>query len=476
MKGRPMFDFSVLDDRAVREVHDTALEILETIGMEIAGEAPRRALLDAGAREKEGRILYPHDLIEKTLKQAPQQGFELVGRDGAHRVRAVPGVVHFRPAGGLPFLIEYPSLRRRPATLEDARVMVRVADACDGIHVVNSAVSPAELGVGVPNLRRFVNAIEHSTKPSDITASSPEEVRGVARIAEVVRGSREALDREPIALVYVSPTSPMRLSEPEALAVMECARANLPLAPLSCPTLAATAPVTLAGAVAQEWAEDLALMTLAYTVRPGLPVVACSRLFPVDMRRGITVFSGPAPGLGTAALTRVAASFRIPANGWGFSTASHAPDLQAGAERMMGALFAVLAGTNMVSGAGALDNALSSSPEQLVIDNELISLLGNAVRGVPVTADALAREFLADGIREGTFMASPHTLEHLRTGDVWFADLFSDEPYETWNRKAAPLLERAHARVGEILRTHEIPPIEPSARREIDVILRSAGA
>ena len=35
----------------------------------------------------------------------------------------------------------------------------------------------------------------------------------VDRIATVVRGSKESLDREPLVYLYISPTSPMRLSE-----------------------------------------------------------------------------------------------------------------------------------------------------------------------------------------------------------------------------------------------------------------------
>ena len=465
--------FRVLDETAIREIHGTALMMLETIGMDIAGTRPRQVLLDAGAREQDGRILIGSALVDHALSQVPRQGFELVGRDPHRRLRLAPGRVSFRPAGGPPFTIDYPSGKRRFATLKDAERMVRLMDALDGIDITNSAVSPPHVGVGIQNVHRFVNAVKHSTKPTDIAVSSADEVAAIHDTAVIIKGSREALRREPLVMVYVSPTSPMRLSEDEGLAVMECAARGTPLALLSCPTLAATAPATMAGGLAQQWAEELALMVLAYGICPGLPVMACSRINPVDMRSGTTILSGAATGLMTAAFAELAASFRLPCNGWGFSSSSHSPDLQAGAERATGALLAALSGTSVVSGAGTLGNALITTAEQLVIDNEIIGMVKHACEGMEVTAETLAHECLAEGVREGTFLTSPHTVDHLRSGSMWMADLFFTAPYETWIREGKDLLGRAGARLEEILARHEVPPLERDPAREIEALLQS---
>ena len=463
----------VLDEEAIGRIHDTALMMLETIGMDIAGEGPRRVLLEAGAREAGGRILLGRSVVNDALAQVPREGFELVGRDPVRRVRPARGRLHFRPAGGLPFTIDHASGERRLATMKDAETIVRLTDALDGIDIVNSAVSPPDTGVGLSNVHRFVNAVRHSTKPTDITASSAEEVAAIHEIAVVIRGSREALRREPLVLFYISPTSPMRLSEDEGLAVMACADRGMPLGPLSCPTLAATAPATMAGGIAQQWAEELALIVLAYGISPGLPVMACSRINPVDMRRGTTILSGAAPGVMTAAFADLAASFHLACNGWGFTSSSHSPDLQAGAERATGTLLAALGGTSVISGAGALGNALITTAEQLVIDNEIIGMVRSACDGVTVTPDTLAQEWLADGVSEGTFLASRHTVDHLRSGEIWMADLFSTEPYEAWHEKGEDLIDRARARIEEILGNHVVPPLERAVDDEIEAVLKS---
>jgi len=468
--------FNVLDKTGIDAIHNTALMMLETIGMDIAGEKPRRTLLEAGAREKDGRILIGSFLVDRVLSMVPSEGFKLVGRDPNHRILLGPGRINFRPAGGLPFIIDYPSNSRRPASMADAEKIVRVVDALDGIDIANSAVSPPDIGVGIKNIHRFANAVKYSTKPTDITASSAQEVAAVHDIAVVIKGSPEALQRDPLVLVYVSPTSPMRLSEDEGLAVMECAARGLPLAPLSCPTLAATAPITLAGAIAQHWAEELAVMVLAYGVRPGLPIMVCSRLFAANMHSGNIIFSTAVPGLATAALTEVAASFKLPTNGWGFASASHEGDLQAGAERMMGVLLGALAGTSVISGAGTLGSALVSTPEQLVIDNEIIGMVRSALKGVDVTYETLATDFLAEGVMDGTFMASSHTIDYLRSGRMWMTDLFCSEAHETWLQDGKDLGVRAAERVAKILRDHETPAIEKAALNEIESIIKAAGA
>ena len=108
----------------------------------------------------------------------------------------------------------------------------------------------------------------------------------------------------------------------------------------------------------------------------------------------------------------------------------------------VGALLAALSGTSVVSGVGTLNNALISTAEQMVIDNEIIGIIRDAIGGVEVTEKTLANDFMADGVREGTFMTSQHTLDFLRSGKLWMADIFSTEPYETWIRASRKRMPR----------------------------------
>lgn len=53
------------------------------------------------------------------------------------------------------------------------------------------------------------------------------------------------------------------------------------------------------------------------------------------------------------------------------------------------------------------------------------------------------------------------------------ADLFTTAPYETWREKGTNLMDRAGARLEEILGRHEVTPIPPDQAREIEARLPS---
>ena len=143
---------------------------------------------------------------------------------------------------------------------------------------------------------------------------------------------------------------------------------------------------------------------------------------------------------------------------------------------MLGTLYAALSGTAVISGAGTLSSALLTSPEQLVIDNEIMRIVREAVAGVEVSEGTLASDVMAQGVREGTFLATEHTLEQLQSGKITMPDLFMSEPYDTWAARGDELADRAHDRVREILAHHETPALSRGIVAEMERILSAAGA
>ena len=137
--------FNVLTAQGIKDIHDVALGMLETIGMDIGGDGAQRLLLEAGATEKGGRICFGHDLVTDALSKVPADGFAVAGRDGGHSFRVMPGACRVRPAGGPPFVYDPQTQRRRQATMDDVARIATVCDALDGIDVANGAASPADV-------------------------------------------------------------------------------------------------------------------------------------------------------------------------------------------------------------------------------------------------------------------------------------------------------------------------------------------
>ena len=75
----------------------------------------------------------------------------------------------------------------------------------------------------------------------------------------------------------------------------------------------------------------------------------------------------------------------------------------------------------------------------------------------------------------GQFLHSKHTLHHYK--EQWYPRLFERDNYDGWQAKgAATLLERAAARVDEILDGHERPVLPADVEGELARIVAAADA
>lgn len=119
---------AVLSKKQVEKIHNSSLRILEEIGIKIQHEHACEKLKDMGCKYENNRVYMPFKVVEKALGTIPK-GYDWYGRDIKNKVTMAPGNFSCRPSGGLPFMLDYPSRRRREATMEDARNFVRLVDA-----------------------------------------------------------------------------------------------------------------------------------------------------------------------------------------------------------------------------------------------------------------------------------------------------------------------------------------------------------
>ena len=132
----------------------------------------------------------------------------------------------------------------------------------------------------------------------------------------------------------------------------------------------------------------------------------------------------------------------------------------------------VLAGGTMVSGGGMLDESLTTSLEQLVIDNETISIFRRVIAETEVNEDTLALDALPEALAAGTFLSEEHTVRHLRAGALWLADLFTPVSYEAWEQTGRPdLFEKAHERVEQLLGEWEPISLPTGVEAEVEKVM-----
>ena len=467
-----------IPDHEFELMHEAVLRLLSETGVLFEYDEAAKLLKKAGNRvDDNGRVHLEPRFVEAMLELVPADGFTMRGRDESKTLRVAVDSMCFRPSTGTPFILDYATRERREATMADARALVTLTDALAGYDMVNSIVSPRDAPGSKGNLRRFVNAHRHSLKPSDITVMNRVEVEAIARIGAVIRGGERALAEKPLTAVDVAMVSPLRCSHDQVEALLECARWRLPVEVLTSPALGMTGPITLAGSAALANAEMIAALCLVYQLAPGLGVINTTRVSPTDMRTAAYNYGAPELGMGSVLVAACCARYGIPGNLYGLGTVGHFPGAQVSMEKCFSGLLMALGRPHMITGAGILDNAMVTSPEQLVIDNEAISCMKRVRKCIEITEETIGVDMIdaAIAMSGGTdvcLLAEEHTLNYLRAGELMDCGLNQWCSHPQWLEQGRPdLYERAHTRVDEVLASHSVEPFDAAEQKAIDEIL-----
>ncbi len=464
-----MTHLTVLTAGEVESIHQATLRILDVTGILLTAPEAREILSGEGARIRGERVEMPPDLVERSLARCPRQA-TIRGRSG-QTITLGAGKLHWHNLGGAAQVYEPGSGRCRPSTLQDVRDSTRLLDALPNVSSITPFFTPEEVPGPLMSLSMYRHALAHTTKPLQGPGSqTAAEVRYTARMASVIGPPAEVLS------LGISPISPLILPDDVAAAIIETARLGIKLAPLPCPTAGATAPMSMAGALAQQNAEVLASIVLAQSVQPGLPIVYCGRLAMMEPRTGVSVWGGVELGLVSAGTVALAHSYGLPVNVYGLSTNSHTLDLQNGYERALNAIAPALAGADELSGIGEMAAGVAGSYAQMVCDDEVAASVGRLVRGFAVDDDALAVD-LVDRVSRGThnYLDQKHTVRYLRAGELLSTHLCERRSYQEWQRSGAHLMAgRAQAEADRLLAEHEVPPLTEDQERELDEIMAEA--
>jgi trimethylamine--corrinoid protein Co-methyltransferase len=464
-----MIQLTVLTDDGLDAIHQATLCILGQVGVVLTQPEARQILTGAGANVQDERVLLPPDLVERAVVQCPRR-VALRGRSGQTAVLG-DGSLHWHNLGGARDVYDHHTGRRRPAVVQDVQDATHLLDALDSATTITPFFTPQDVPGPLMSLVMYRHTLPYTTKPvQGPGVQTAAEVRYIARMAAIVGPPAEVLT------LGISPLSPLTFPDEVAEAMMEAARLGIPLGPLPCPIAGATAPMSLAGALAQQNAEVLASVILAQLVRPGLPIVYCGRLAMMEPRTGLSVWGGVEVGLASAATVQIGQRYGLPVNVYGLSTNAHTLDLQNGYERALNAAIPALAGADELSGIGEMEAGVMGSYAQMVADDEIAASVRRLRRGFPEDEDALAVDLIAavmDGPRN--FLGERHTVRYLRAGEVLYTRLAERGSWDEWEQAHREgMAGRAQAEVERLLTEHEVPPLAEEQERELNAIVEEA--
>jgi len=297
----------------------------------------------------------------------------------------------------------------------------------------------------------------------------------ILRLAGAAAGGLDNLKAKPFLWGSVCPDSPLSYSASTTdIFLIKYAEFGLPVAISPCPVCGGTSPVTLAGTLVQQNAEFLAGFVLVQVIRPGIAVKYTTRPIPMDGRTATAAFGAVELGMMSAAIVQLARRYRVCSDVYGLGTSSRVPDEQTAYEKALNGLLVALAGADLVAAAGLLEDALTSSAEQLVIDNEILGMIFRAVRGIEVSAETLAMEAIERVGPRGNFLTDVHTRAHMRK-EHYYPQLSYRAGLAKWESSGyKTILDAATARASAILSTHQPAKLDAKVVEEIDSILEEA--
>jgi len=465
----------ILTSDELYEIHLATLEILERIGVKVPGPKALRMLGEAGAhidiRKKIARI--PKYLIEEAIKKAPS-GFILFGRDPKYKLRFEDRRVYFSMGGQSVNVLDLETGKRRASTLKDCENFCRLADALENIqHASSSVVRPRDVPESVAHVYELFAGFRNTTKTVDGEIYGQAIAIDGIRMASVVAGGEEELKKRPLLLGFHNPVSPLQLSEKLTEGLMVYAKYKQPILIAPEAQAGATAPVTLAGLLAQQNAEVLSGIAIAELVNPGAPVLYGTVSTIMDMKTGNLAYGAIEAGLINVATAQLARYYGLPSRGTGGGTESKIPDVQAGFEKAMTLMMAALAGINFIfNAAGTLESTLTASYEQAVIDNEMCGMVSRALRGIEISDETLAVDIISDVGPGGQYLNQRHTLEYLRK-EHYLPIIVNREKRERWERGGSKdLREVAREEAKRILKEHQPEPLDRHIEEELKKIVK----
>ena len=470
------YRLKIITDDQVDKIHEVSLNILEKTGVRFDSEDARKRLLNAGAAKHPTRkdvLLFPRSMVEDSIEKIVSYGTYYARErkndmvfDGEH--------MFAHPVGGNPAMLDLETGQMRMSTLEDVETTTRVMDALPNCHSVCNLVVATDVPPEMLVVKTQEAMMKNSSKCISGYALNVPTVDILAKMWACVCGSIEELRKRPLMDVYASPSSPLTYDAHAADVMIRGAEYGVPVDIVPCPICGGTAPVTIAGGLAQQNAELLAGVMLVQTVTTKVPMQYSGRLSMMDLRTGRNLWGVPEMALASAATVQIAHRYKMIADVYGVTTDVNAWDVQMGLERMNLALVPALAGADGLSGiGGAWESA--ASYEMLVIDNEIYSDVFRTVGGIEFSDERFALDIIDKVGPMGNFLAQPHTMKYLRMGEIRNSALYDKRTSERVKRDGLkPLQVVAREAVKKILKEHEPTLLDKDVEREISKVVKEA--
>ncbi len=275
-----------LDDAAVAAIYQTALRILEDVGMAEVPDSFQRVALAKGARLTElGRLAFPRALVEDTIAGAAP-GFVYHGRDPRHDIEIGGSRVYFGTGGAAVQTLDRDSGGYRASTLADLYDFTRLIDRLENVSWFTRCCIATDIEDTFDlDMNTAYCLVAGTTKPVGTAFTLAAHVDPIVDMFDMVLGGEGKFRERPFCKAHISPViSPLRYGEDAVEVTLACINRGVPINAIVAAQSGATAPATLAGMLAQTTAETLAALLLVNLLSPGYPMIFSNSPLVIDLR------------------------------------------------------------------------------------------------------------------------------------------------------------------------------------------------
>jgi trimethylamine--corrinoid protein Co-methyltransferase len=406
----------VFSEDEVVSIHETALRVLEELGIKVLLPDARRTFRAAGAvvDENTSMVRIGRDIVEAALAAAPRS---IAARAGApsRDLTFELGNTMFLAGSGAPNVTDL-DRGRRAGSLADFQALTRIVQSFDVLHMQGPYVEAQDIDVKYRHYAVTRTQLTLSDKLPFVYARGTPQTEDAFEMMRLARGvAQDEFRSHPYCYTVINTNSPRQLDIPMAQGIIDFAKAGQISVITPFCLAGAMAPITVAGALTLQHAEALAGIALAQTVRSGAPVVYGSFSSNVDMKSGAPAFGTPEHVKATLGAGQLARLTGLPWRSGGGS-ASNVADAQAAHETQFALWGSVLAGATLcIHAAGWMEGGLSVSYEKLITDIEALQTVAELFQPTPGDADAIGYDAIAEVQPGGHFFAAAHTMARYRT-------------------------------------------------------------
>ena len=453
----------------VEAIHDASLRVLSEIGILFLNDEALSILSAEGCDIDWARknVRFDRDWILQKIALAPEQ-FSITARNPTKT--NIWGGKHFNfgNVGSPPNVIDLEQ-GRRVGTRVDFQNLLKLSQSFNCIHFISGyPVEPLDVHASVRHLHCLYDKLTLTDKVVHAYSLGAERVEDALEMVRIAGGYSQAeFDASPKMFTNINSSSPLKHDLPMLDGAIRFARHGQPVVIAPFTLAGAMAPVTIAGAIVQQNAEALAAIAFLQSVNPGTPVVYGAFTSNVDMKSGAPAFGTPEYLRAMQISGQMARFYKVPWRGSN-ANAANAPDAQAVWESAFSLQGTCSGGANVVfHAAGWLEGGLSASYEKFIIDCEMLQQIIYAQNPIPMTAEDLAVEAIAEVGPDGHFFGVDHTQSRYKT--AFYNPILSDwRNYESWEEAGAQWThQRAHHAYKQILDEFEAPVLDPAIKEEL---------